>query len=101
MSLTYEIAPGETALTHRTFIIDGRLINVFDSQTGADRFKTDQEGDIAVVVRKRSYFARRSGLEMTVRVDGTVPDARLGAVQAAGQALVDEIEAMIEQEKAA
>lgn len=84
---------------HRTFIIDGRLINVFDSQTGADKFKADQEGDIAVVVRRRSYFARRTGLEMTVRVDGAVPDARLGAVQSAGAALIAEIEAMIDREK--
>jgi hypothetical protein len=97
----YTIAPGETALTHRTARIDGTLFNIFDSQSGADRFVRDNpDGDINVIVRRRTLMMRRDGFEMALNCAGVVSNAREAGVQASGQALLDEVEAMIQLEMA-
>jgi hypothetical protein len=97
----YDIAPGETALTHRTARVDGTLFSIFDSQSGAERFiKDNPEGDISVVVRNRWLMMRRNGFEMSCNTAGVVSNAREGAVLSAGQALLDEVEAMIQLETA-
>jgi hypothetical protein len=96
----YNIAPGETALTHRTARVDGTLFNIFDSQAGADRFIDNTPGDISVIVRGRTLMMRRDGFEMITNTAGVVSNAKEGGVQAAGQALLDEVEAMIKLELA-
>lgn len=96
----YDIAPGETALTHRTARIDGTLFNIFDSQAGADRFISATPGDISVIVRKKTLFMRRDGFEMITNAAGVVSNAKEAGVQSAGQALLDEVEAMIQLEMA-
>lgn len=86
-------------MTHRTVKVDGTLINVFDSQGGADRFIRDNPvADIAVAVRGRWLMMRRNGFEMIINNAGVVSNAREAGVQSSGQALLDEIEAMIKLE---
>lgn len=97
----YTIAPGETALTHRTARIDGMLFNIFDSQPGAERFIRDNPtGDISVIVRHKTVTMRRNGFEMVINNAGVVSNAREAGVQSSGQALLDEVEAMIQLETA-
>ena len=88
-------------MTHRTIKIDGTLFNIFDSQPGADRLlKDNPTADVSVVVRRHTVTMRRDGFEMVLNGAGVVSNAREGGVQAAGQALLDEIEAMIKLEMA-
>lgn len=88
-------------MTHRTIKIDGTLFNIFDSQAGADRFiKANPVADISVVLRGKWLMMRRDGFEMITNAAGVVSNAREGGVQAAGQALLDEVEAMIKLEMA-
>lgn len=88
-------------MTHRTIKIDGMLFDIFDSQAGADRFiKANQVDDISVVVRRHSVTMRRNGFEMILNNAGVVSNAREAGVQSAGQALLDEVEAMIQLEMA-
>lgn len=86
-------------MTHRTIQIGRELFNVFDSQPGAEKFKAEHpDTDINVVVRRRSLFMRAHGVEMTIIIGGTVADPRQGRAQAAGQTVLDEVEAMIARE---
>lgn len=88
-------------MTHRTIKIDGGLFNVFDSQPGAERFIRDNpEGDLSVIVRHKTVTMRRSGFEMVINNAGVVSNAREAGVQSSGQALLDEVEAMIQMEMA-
>ena len=88
-------------MTHRTVKIDGDIFNIFDSQAGADRFlKENPLADINVIVRKKTVTMRRSGFEMILNGAGVVSNAREAGVQSAGQALLDEVEAMIQLEMA-
>lgn len=88
-------------MTHRTIKIDGALFNIFDSQPGADRFIRDNPtADISVIVRNKTVTMRRSGFEMVLNGAGVVSNAREAGVQASGQALLDEVEAMIKLEMA-
>jgi hypothetical protein len=88
-------------MTHRTIKIDGTLFNIFDSQPGAERFIRDNpEGDLSVVVRGKMVTMRRNGFEMIINNAGVVSNAREAGVQSSGQALLDEVEAMIRLEMA-
>lgn len=88
-------------MTHRAFKIDGTLINVFDSAPGAERFiKENPAADISVALRGRWLMMRRNGFEMIINNAGVVSNAREAGVQSSGQALLDEIEAMIKLEMA-
>lgn len=84
---------------HRTVKVDGTLFNIFDSAPGAERFIRDNPaGDISVVLRNRWLMMRRNGFEMQINGAGVVSNAREAGVQSSGQALLDEIEAMIKLE---
>lgn len=88
-------------MSHRTFKIGVANINVFDSAIAADRFrKRHTEGDLTILVRKHSYFMRRNGGEMTVSLRR--PErAEASHILAAAKAVSDEIERLIEAERAA
>ena len=86
-------------MTHRTTKINGTLFNIFDSQPGAERFIRDNPtADLSVIVRNRTVTMRRNGFEMVLNGAGVVSNAREAGVQASGQALLDEVEAMIKLE---
>lgn len=88
-------------MTQRSIKVDGTLFFIFDSQAGAERFiDANPAGDISVVLRNRWLMMRRDGFIMQINGAGVVSNAREAGVQSAGQAMLDEIEAMIKLEVA-
>lgn len=96
MTETYEIMEGESPMSHRCFKINEALFHVFDSRVAADMFRDKIEGDVNVVIRHRSVFMRRGEVALMILPNaGSGNDPR----QAAAQAILTEIERLIENEK--
>jgi hypothetical protein len=89
-------ANAEGNLTHRTLAINSIPFDVFDTQLAADKYRDKAEASVNIVVRNKSVFMRRDGVELTIRPDaGTGNDPR----QAAARSILVEIEKMIADEK--
>jgi hypothetical protein len=93
------VAGKEPELTHRTFTINNVLFNVFESHAGAQRFMSQQEGDYSVVVRGRTFSARRGDTYLTVNLTSTAKPEH-GHIMEAARAVAAEIDKMIAAEKA-
>jgi hypothetical protein len=94
------VAGKEPELTHRTFTINSVLFNVFESHAGAQRFMSQQEGDYSVVVRGRTFSARRGDTYLTVNLTSTAKPEH-GHIMEAANAVAAEIDKMIAAEEAA
>jgi hypothetical protein len=83
-------------MTHRTVNMDGIKIDVFETSLGAEKWLKREKADCIVVVRGKSYFMRKDGKEITVRLGATVCKENMHILSAANT-VADEVERLLEK----
>lgn len=84
---------------HRTVDLDGLKVEVFNTALAASKWQKRNKGECIVVVRNTSYFQRKDGSEITVRLNATVhPENQ--HILAAANTVADEVERVLEREAA-
>jgi hypothetical protein len=83
-------------MTHRTYEINGRQVEVFDTHIAAISWRK-HPGNMMVLVRGSTLFLRSEDGEMTVRLNATIGTHNEVLVNAAN-AIADEVENMIKRD---
>lgn len=87
-------------MAHRTIDVSGAPVEVFETGFAALRWIKKSAEDCRVLARGSFYFQRKSGFEMTIRLNATdCPENR--HLVAAANAVADEAERALETHKAA
>ena len=82
---------------HRTLDFGAGPIEVFETSFAALRWAKRHKNDCKVLARGRLYFQRKSGLEMTIKLNATMSEQNHHIVSAANT-IADEIEKMIDRD---